>query len=40
MTDVDGMMYSIGRKVSDALRLSPEYVAETKVNIQLLAPVL
>lgn len=33
-------MYSVGRKVSDHLKLSPEFISETRVNMQLIAPTL
>lgn len=40
MSDVDGMLYGVGRKISQLIDLKPNIVFETNFNIQLLAPKL
>jgi hypothetical protein len=40
VTDVDGIVFSVGRRVSQLIDIKPKIVTETKFNIQLLAPKL
>lgn len=32
------MIYGVGKKVSEHIEMLPEYIIESKVNIQLLSP--
>ena len=40
ISDIDGMLFSIGRKVSQLIDLKPKIISESRVNLQLLAPKL
>ena len=40
ISDIDGMLFSVGRKVSQLIDLKPKIISESRVNLQLLAPKL
>jgi hypothetical protein len=40
IADIDGMLFSVGRKVAALIDLKPKTISDTKFNLQLLAPKL